>query len=112
MRKTRITLDTIDVLRPVILARQTPEGWSFARLVKPRVKPSGSQPIVFAIDTLRLYDGKKRITTVTLKAKRRGTVSVRLPRLSVGKHKLKVVYSGTKQIAKRTSKVVVLRVTR
>ena len=58
MRKTRITLDSIEVLRPVILARQTPEGWTLARLVKPRVKPTGSQPIVFAIDALRLYDGR------------------------------------------------------
>ena len=58
MRKTHITLDTVDVLRPVILARQTAEGWTFARLVKPRVKPTGSQPIVFAIDALRLYDGR------------------------------------------------------
>jgi len=58
MRKTRITLDSIEVLRPVILARQTPEGWTLARLVKPRVKPTGSQPIVFAIDMLRLYDGR------------------------------------------------------
>ncbi|MDQ2624923.1 MAG: Ig-like domain repeat protein, partial [Actinomycetota bacterium] len=77
--------------------------------VKVTVKVAGmSKPT----GTLRLYDGKKRITTVTLKAKHRGTVSVRLPRLATGKHKLKVVYSGTKQIAKRTSKVAVLRVTR
>ncbi len=58
MRKTRITLDTVDVLRPVIVARRTAEGWTFARLVKPRAKPTGSQPIVFAIDALRLYDGR------------------------------------------------------
>jgi autotransporter translocation and assembly factor TamB len=58
LRKTRITLDSIDVLRPVVVARQTPEGWTFARLVKPRVKPSGGAPIVFAIDALRLYDGR------------------------------------------------------
>jgi autotransporter translocation and assembly factor TamB len=58
LRKTHIVLDSIDVLRPVVVARQTPEGWSFARLVKPRVKPTGSQPIVFAIDALRLYDGR------------------------------------------------------
>ncbi|MEO5822779.1 MAG: translocation/assembly module TamB domain-containing protein [Vicinamibacteraceae bacterium] len=58
LRKTRITLDSVDVLRPVIVARQTPEGWSLTRLVKPRVKPSGSAPIVFAIDALRLFDGR------------------------------------------------------
>jgi autotransporter translocation and assembly factor TamB len=58
LRKTRITLDSIDVLRPVVVARQTPDGWTLARLVKPRVKPTGSEPIVFAIDALRLYDGR------------------------------------------------------
>ena len=58
LRKTRIVLDSIDVLRPVVLARQTPDGWTLARLVKPRVKPSGSAPIVFAIDALRIFDGR------------------------------------------------------
>ena len=58
LRRTRIVLDSIDVLRPVVVARQTPEGWTFARLVKPRVKPTGSAPIVFAIDALRIFDGR------------------------------------------------------
>ena len=44
LRRTHIVLDSIDVLRPVVVARQTPEGWTFARLVKPRVKPTGSAP--------------------------------------------------------------------
>ncbi len=64
LRRSRIVLDSIDVLRPVIVARQTPEGWTFARLVKPRVKPTGSQPIVFAIDALRLYDGRVLVESV------------------------------------------------
>ena len=58
LRRTRIVLDSIDVLRPVVLARQTPDGWTLARLVKPRVKPTGSAPIVFAIDALRIFDGR------------------------------------------------------
>ena len=58
LRRTRIVLDSIDVLRPVVVARQTPDGWTLARLVKPRVKPSGSAPIVFAIDALRIFDGR------------------------------------------------------
>ena len=36
LRRTHIVLDSIDVLRPVMVARQTPEGWTIARLVKPR----------------------------------------------------------------------------
>ncbi len=58
LRRTHIVLDSIDVLRPVVVARQTPEGWTFARLVKPRVKPTGSAPIVFAIDALHIFDGR------------------------------------------------------
>jgi autotransporter translocation and assembly factor TamB len=58
LRKSRIVLDSIDVLRPTVLARQTPGGWSLTRLVKPRVRPSGSTPITFAIDALRVYDAR------------------------------------------------------
>jgi autotransporter translocation and assembly factor TamB len=58
LRRTRIVLDSVDVLRPVVVARQTRDGWTLARLVKPRVKPTGSAPIVFAIDTLRIFDGR------------------------------------------------------
>ena len=58
LRRTHIVLDSIDVLRPVVVARQTPEGWTIARLVKPRVKPTGSAPVVFAIDALRIFDGR------------------------------------------------------
>ena len=56
LRKTHIVLDQVAVRHPVVTARQTAEGWTFARLVKPRVKPTGSAPVTFAIDDLRLYD--------------------------------------------------------
>lgn len=58
MRRNRIVLDTIEVLRPTIVARQTAEGWTITRLVKPRVRPTGGTPITFGIDALRIYDGR------------------------------------------------------
>lgn len=58
MRRSRIVLDSVEVLRPVVIARQTPQGWSLAHLVKPRVKPTGATPVTFAIDALRVYDGR------------------------------------------------------
>ena len=58
MRRSRIVLDSVELLRPVVIARQTPQGWSLAHLVKPRVKPTGAAPVTFAIDALRVYDGR------------------------------------------------------
>jgi translocation and assembly module TamB len=58
LRRSHIVLDSIEVLRPVVIARQTAQGWSLAHLVKPRVKPTGGTPVIFAIDALRVYDGR------------------------------------------------------
>jgi autotransporter translocation and assembly factor TamB len=58
MRRNRIVLDSIELLRPTIVARQTAEGWNVTRLVKPRVRPTGAAPIAFGIDALRIYDGR------------------------------------------------------
>ena len=59
LRKSHIVLDQVALLRPVVTARQTPEGWTFARLVKPRVKPTGAaRRSIFAIDALRLFDAR------------------------------------------------------
>jgi autotransporter translocation and assembly factor TamB len=58
LRRSRIVLDSVELLRPVVIARQTPQGWSLAHLVKPRVKPTGATPVTFAIDALRVYDGR------------------------------------------------------
>ncbi len=71
--------------------------------VKGVAKPTGK---------LRIYDGKKRIKTVSLKAKGKGKVVVVLPRLKAGKHKVKVTYLGTTQIAKKSSAAKTLTVKR
>lgn len=59
---------------------------------------------------LVIRDGKKRIATVKIKPKHGGKRTVRLPRLSPGKHRISVRYQGTKQIAAKTSKKITLRV--
>ncbi len=61
---------------------------------------------------LRIYDGKKRLRTVTLKAKHRGRLTVTLPRLKAGKHRIKVVYAGSSQTTKKTSAKKTLTVRR
>lgn len=71
--------------------------------VKGIAKPTGK---------VRIYDGKKRIKTVTLKAKHKGKLTVTLPRLKVGKHKVKVTYLGSKQVVKKTSAPKTLTVRR
>ena len=57
-----------------------------------------------------VYEGKKKLRTVTLKSKHKGKITVTLPRLKKGTHKLKVTYRGSSSIAKKTSKTVTLRV--
>ncbi len=57
-----------------------------------------------------VYDGKKKIRTVTVKAKHGGKVTITLPKLKKGTHKIKVTYNGSTEVAKKTSKVVDLRV--
>src|SRR5690606_39682795 len=90
------------------LAKKTVKASERAK-VTVRVKVVG---IAKPTGKLVFKDGKKKIRIVKLKAKHRGKITVRLPRLSAGKHKITVTYQGTKQIKKRTSKVMVLRVAR
>lgn len=51
-----------------------------------------------------VYDAKRKIGTATVN--RQGKVAVKLPRLSAGKHRIKVVYQGSALIEKATSKTV------
>ena len=59
---------------------------------------------------LLIRDGKKTIKTVTLKAKHQGKVTVKLPKLKKGKHKISAQLKATKQLAKSTSPKKNLRV--
>lgn len=64
--------------------------------VKVTTSPSSS-----ATGKVTVYDGKKKITTATLKAK--GKVVVTLPRLAKGKHKISVRYAGSAAVSASTS---------
>lgn len=56
---------------------------------------------------LRVYDGTKRVVTATLTAAHWGKRTVTLPRLAAGKHTIRVVYSGSSQIAKASTTTTV-----
>ena len=61
---------------------------------------------------LQVYNGTKLLTTVTLTASGSGHKTIKLPVLTVGKHKIKVKYAGSTTIAKSASAFVVLTVTK
>ncbi|MBC9227436.1 S8 family serine peptidase [Aeromicrobium sp. 636] len=68
----------------------------------PYVRPTG---------TIKVYDGKKRIAVKKLKAKNKGKVVIKLPKITrKGKHRIRVVYSGSGKVsAAKRSKVVRVR---
>jgi hypothetical protein len=61
--------------------------------------------------TLTVKQGKKVLAKVKLKASSNGRKTISLPKLGKGKHKLKVVYSGSATVKGSTSKNVTLKVT-
>jgi|GEM_PF-6365520 len=92
-----------------------------AKLVKRSVKAGAKAKVKITIRAkgvakptgkVRIFDGKKRIKTVTLKARNKGRLTVTLPRLKTGKHRIKVTYLGTSQVAKKSSTVKKLTVKR
>ncbi len=66
-------------------------GTSVSRTKRATLKVRVSGP-VGATGTVQVYDGRRRVTTVTLA---RGRATVLLPRLSKGRHTIKAVYSGS-----------------
>jgi len=64
------------------------------------------------LGAVTLFDGKKKVGTVTLKATAKGKVSFVLKKLKAGTHQLKLVYGGTADTTGATSKVVKLKVTK
>lgn len=67
--------------------------------------------VVSPTGTIRVYDGKKRIQTFSLSSRYHGRRTVSLPKISKkGKHRIKVVYSGNRNIFGRAASVKTLRV--
>lgn len=59
---------------------------------------------------LTVLDGKKKIKTVTLKSSAKGKVSISLPKLKKGTHKITVTYAGTANVKADSSSRVSLKV--
>lgn len=64
------------------------------------------------LGTIKVYDGKKVVKTITLTASRKGQVSVKVGKLKKGKHKIRAVYAGTTSVTGSTSPVVKLVVSK
>ncbi|WP_313405537.1 S8 family serine peptidase [Aeromicrobium sp.] len=72
-----------------------------------RVRVKVTAPYVRATGVIRVFDGRKRIAVKKLKAKNRGSVRITLPKLKKGKHRIRVVYSGSGKVtASKRIKVV------
>lgn len=61
---------------------------------------------------ITIKDGRKKLKVLSLSASKAGKVVFKLPKLKPGKHKIKVSYGGTGQIAGSKAKVVKLVVTK
>lgn len=61
---------------------------------------------------IRVYDGAKLLKTLTLVSTRDGKIGWRLPKLKVGKHKIKAVYVGNDRTLGSKSKILKLYVVR
>lgn len=55
---------------------------------------------------LLIKDGRKTLAKTAMKASNNGVKTYKLPRLKVGKHKIKVIYKGSSAINKSKSKIV------
>ena len=92
-----------------------------AALSKTRIKPIERVKIGVAVTvpgvtgptgTIMIFDGAKKLKTLTLLSTNNGKRGWKLPRLKVGKHKIKAVYSGNGATAGSKSKITALFVVR
>lgn len=58
---------------------------------------------------VRVYDGSRRIAAKKVYAKNRGKVTITLPKLRKGKHRIRVVYSGNAKVASSVSRTKIVR---
>lgn len=60
-------------------------------------------PVAYLTGTFTVYDGAKVLKRVTLKAANAGKLTVTLPRLAKGTHKIRVLYSGNGYVTRSAS---------
>ncbi|GGO72771.1 Ig-like domain repeat protein [Nocardioides deserti] len=85
-----------------------------AKLAKKKIRKGTKAKVVVTLRSagvartgqVRIYDGRRVLKTLSVKGKK----TVKLPKLGVGKHRIKVTYLGSRTTAPSTSKVVVLKV--
>lgn len=77
-----------------------------------RVVIPGAEDGIHPGGEVRLYDGRKRIKTISLRAAHRGKISVRLPRLAPGRHKIKATYAGSTNTKPKSTTRTTVRVTK
>lgn len=74
-----------------------------AAKVTVKVAISGVPTGTYASGTVTVFDGSKKLKTVSLKAAAKGSATVTLPKLKAGTHKLKAVYSGNGDVMTSTA---------
>ncbi|WP_107704851.1 Ig-like domain repeat protein [Nocardioides allogilvus] len=104
---------------PVTVARLT--STTVATLSRTRVKPGKRVKIGITVTVpgvagpvgmIKVFDGAKKLKTLTLVSARDGKIGWRLPKLKKGKHKIKAVYLGNNSTAGSKSKRIKLYVVR
>lgn len=71
-----------------------------------------ASPVVGPTGKIRIKDGAKTLKVLGLTASKNGKITFKLPRLKAGKHKIKITFGGTAQIASSTAKTIKLVVKR
>ena len=90
-----------------------------AKLARKKIRQGKSTKVTITVKvagggsptgTVQVYDGRKRIKTVTLTSASRGTVVVKIAKPKKGKHKISAKYLGASTVNASTSTTVILKV--
>jgi hypothetical protein len=97
--------------------KSTTVGTLSATRIKPGVRVKIGITVSVAgqpgpVGPIKVFDGAKKLKTLTLVSTRNGKITWKLPKLKKGKHKIKAVYIGTGTTAGSKSKITKLYVVR
>ncbi|MGH1563837.1 Ig-like domain-containing protein [Mumia sp. DW29H23] len=91
----------------VTKARLAKKKVTRAQRAKVTVTVAGRGTTIRPTGTVTVFDGKKRVGKATLTVSKRGTVTVKLPRLKKrGKHTLRITYGGSSAFGGSSTRVV------
>ncbi|QIK82327.1 carboxypeptidase regulatory-like domain-containing protein [Sanguibacter sp. HDW7] len=105
---------TFKVVKAKLKATAKISGKSFTKNTRPKVTVTLGRLNTggYATGKVKVYVGKKVVTTVTLKSKHKGKITVTLPKKYATSIKLKAVYMGSSTVASSTSKTVTVKTRR